>query len=214
MDVDTIWTHIDQQRREVADLLETFSSDEWEQPSLCTGWRVRDVAAHLTQAHTGALAATRDLVRARGSFDRMIHDSAVRRARLPVHEYAARLRAMVGSRRRVPTVAPLDPLTDVLVHAQDMVRPLGRSRAMPPDAAAAAAQRAWSMGFPFHASRRLGPVRLVATDHEWTAGDGDEAHEVHGPVGDLLLLVTGRDVVVPDLGGAGAQALQERLLSR
>lgn len=214
MDVDSIWTHIDQQRLEVADLLETFSPDEWDQPSLCTGWRVRDVAAHLTQAHTGALAATRDLVRARGSFDRMIHDSAVRQARLPVHEYAARLRAMVGSRRRVPMVAPLDPLTDVLVHAQDMVRPLGRSRPMPPDAAAAAAQRAWSMGFPFHAERRLGPVRLVATDHAWTAGEGDGTQEVRGPAGDLLMLVTGRDVVVPDLEGPGAQSLRERLLSR
>ncbi|SDS98086.1 TIGR03083 family protein [Nocardioides scoriae] len=211
MDVDTIWAHVDQQRLEVADLLDDLDAQEWEHPSLCTDWRVRDVAAHLALAHTGAAQALVDVVRSGGRFDVMIRDTARRQARRPVGEHAARLRAMVGSRRRAPLVSPLEPLIDVLVHAQDVVRPLGRTRAVPPDAAAAAAERAWSMGFPFRAQRRLGPVRLVATDHAWTAGEGEE---VRAPVGDLLLLVTGRDVVLPDLGGPGADRLRTRLLSR
>ena len=53
MDTDEVWRTIDQQRLELADLMETFTADEWDTPSLCVGWRVRDVAAHLTLAQTG-----------------------------------------------------------------------------------------------------------------------------------------------------------------
>jgi hypothetical protein len=79
---------------------------------------------------------------------------------------------------------------------------------MPPAAAATAAQRAWSMTFPFRARKRLHGFRLVATDHPWTAGDGPT---VEGPARALLMLVTGRDVVLPELSGPGADALRARL---
>ncbi len=104
---------------------------EWETPSLCAGWRVRDVAAHLTLAHMGAFPAVVALARARGNFNRMVRDTAVRQAALPVREYAPRLRAMAGSRRKAPGVSHLEPLIDVLVHGQDIAIPLGRTRPMP-----------------------------------------------------------------------------------
>ena len=122
----------------------------------------------------------------------MIRDTAIRQAQLPVEEYAGLLRAMRGSRRTAPFVSDLEPMIDELVHEQDMVRPLGRERSMPTEAAATAAQRAWSMGFPFHAEKRLRGYELVATDHAWRAGDG---RVVEAPIADLLMLVTGRDVV-------------------
>ena len=53
MDRDEVWRTIDQQRAELADLMETFTDADWETPSLCEGWRVREVAAHLTLAQTG-----------------------------------------------------------------------------------------------------------------------------------------------------------------
>jgi uncharacterized protein (TIGR03083 family) len=208
MDSDDVWRTIDQQRLELADLMETFTDDEWERPSLCVGWRVRDVAAHLTLAQTGLFTALGGLVRARGSFNRMIHDTAVREAHLPVTEYPLRLRAMVGSRRTAPMVSDLEPLMDQLVHGQDMVVPLGRARETPKEAAAAAATRAWTMGFPFHARKRLGAVCLTATDHPWSIGEGPV---VEGPIRAHLMLVTGRDVVLPELSGPGADALRTRL---
>ena len=194
-ELDTVWRHIDRERTELADLIDTFTPQEWEVPSLCDGWRVREVAAHLTQATTGLVPTVVALVRARGRFDVMIRDLALRQAAaVPPGEYAGRIRDMVGSRRKAPGVTPLEPLIDVLVHAQDMLRPLGRTRAVDPDAGALALQRAWSMGFPFHARKRLAGLRLVATDHPWQAGDGVR---VEAPVGDLLLLATGRDIGVP-----------------
>ena len=194
-ELDTVWGHVDRERTELADLIDTFTPQEWEVPSLCDGWRVREVAAHLTQATTGLGPTLVAVVRARGRFDVMIRDLALRQAAaVPPEEYAGRIRAMVGSRRKAPGVTPLEPLIDVLVHTQDMLRPLGRTRAIDPDAGALALERAWSMGFPFHARKRLAGLHLVATDHPWQAGEGTR---VEATVGELLLLATGRDVDVP-----------------
>lgn len=192
--LDTVWEHVDRERSELAELLETFTAQEWETPSLCAAWRVREVGAHLTQATTGLGPTVVAMVRARGRFDVMIRDLALREAAaVPPEEYAGRIRAMVGSRRKAPGVTPLEPLIDVLVHTQDMLRPLGRARRIDPAAGALAVQRAWSMGFPFHARERLAGLHLVATDHPWQAGAGTR---VEAPVGELLMLVTGRDVDV------------------
>ena len=59
MDRDEVWRTIDQQRAELADLMETFTEADWETPSLCEGWRVREVGAHLTLAQTGLAGGDR-----------------------------------------------------------------------------------------------------------------------------------------------------------
>ena len=200
MDLDDVWRTIDAERLSLADLLDDLSPAEWTAPSLCDAWRVRDVAAHLTLAHMGPGAALVGAVRARGSFDRMIRDTALRVGLLPTDEYGRRIRAMEGSRRRAPVVSPLEPLIDVLVHGQDIAVPLGRERPVPADAAAAAATRVWETGFPFRARRRLQGFRLVATDTDWTVGSG---HPVEGPIAALLLLVTGRAAALDRLDGEG-----------
>jgi len=208
MDPDAVWRTIDQERAELADLMETFTDADWQMPSLCEGWRVRDVAAHLTLAQMGVLPGLVAFARARGSFNAMIHDTAVRQAELPVEDYPVLLREMLGSRRKAPTVSMIEPMLDALVHGQDMVVPLGRRREMPAEAAAVAAQRAWSMSWPFHVRKRLHGFTLNATDHPWSAGEGAV---VEGPVQALLMLVTGRHVVIPELSGPGAEALRDRL---
>jgi uncharacterized protein (TIGR03083 family) len=208
MERDEVWRAIDQQRAELADLMESFTEADWETPSLCEGWRVREVAAHLTLAHTTFRQALGPSIRAHGSFNRMIYQTAIRQAERPVEDYPVLLRAMIGSRRKAPFISDLEPLLDQLVHGQDMVVPLGHAREMPAEAAATAAQRGWSMSFPFHAQRRLRGFTLAATDHPWTVGDGPV---VEGPIRALLMLVTGRDVVLPELSGPGADELRARL---
>ncbi|BFU45335.1 maleylpyruvate isomerase family mycothiol-dependent enzyme [Krasilnikovia sp. MM14-A1004] len=208
MDRDEVWQAIDDERRSLADLLDDLSGPEWETPSLCAGWRVREVAAHLTLAHAGPLSALAWLVRARGDFHRMILDSAVRQAELPVDRFAILLRGMVGSRRKAPGISHLEPLIDILVHGQDIAIPLGRTRPMPLAAAAAAANRVWPMGWPFHARRILNGLELVATDHPWSVGQG---RRVEGPMASLLLLITGRRAALPALSGPGTAELAARL---
>ena len=206
MDLDDVWRTIDAERAGLADLLDDLSPAEWETPSLCSAWRVRDVAAHLTLAHMGTWPAAVAAARAGGSFDRMIRDTALRVGPLPDAEYGRRIRAMVGSRRKAPLVSPVEPLTDVLVHGQDVAVPLGRHRPVPAAAAATSATRVWETGFPFRARRRLAGLQLRATDSDLVLGDGVA---VEGATGDLLLLLTGRTAAaLPRLSGEGARRLQ------
>lgn len=208
LDENAVWAVVDAERRSLADLLDELSDDEWAVPSLCRGWRVRDVAAHLALAHTTAAQATADLARARGSFDRMVHDTARRHAAASCEQLVAELRAMVGSRRKVPGITHLEPLLDVLVHGQDIAVPLGRPRGMPVQAAATAATRVWDYRWPlsaaFGARSRLRGLHLVATDADWSAGEGAP---VEGPIDALLLLLTGRDAGRDRLAGPGAARL-------
>lgn len=204
MDSDDVWRTIDEQRCKLADVFEDLSDQEWRTPSLCTAWTVREVAAHLTLAQMGLRAAIPAILRARGSFDVMIRDTAIRQARLPVEQYPGRLRGMIGSRRTAPFISELEPLIDVLVHAQDIARPLGRNHPMPVEPAVVAAERVWSMGRPFRARHRLAGHELVATDASWRVGCG---RRVEGPIAALLLLVTGRPAALTDLAGPGAADL-------
>jgi uncharacterized protein (TIGR03083 family) len=206
-DPDAVWAAIDHERLALADLLDDLGPAEWEQSSLCAGWRVRDVAAHLALAQTGAARAALDLLRARGSLQRMIHDTAVRHAASPAERLVAQIRGMVGSRRTAPGVTPLEPLLDVLVHGQDIAVPLGRPRAMPTDAAIMAATRVWTMPWPTSTTfPRVTGVRLVATDADWAVGEGDP---VEGPVQALLMVLTGRSPAVRNvLSGPGTSRLR------
>lgn len=204
MDEDVAWRVIDDERSRLADLLEDLDDAEWRTPSLCTGWTVREVAAHLTLAHRGLLFVVTSLIRSGGSFDRTVRDTAIRQARLPVHEFPRALRAMVGSRRTAPFITEISPMIDVLCHAQDIARPLGRTYPTPVDAAVAAADCIWNQSFPFRAQRRLRGYELVATDAPWRAGSG---LRVEGPMSALLLLVSGRPAALADLTGPGAATL-------
>jgi uncharacterized protein (TIGR03083 family) len=210
MDRDESWRVIAEQRLSLADLLESLTEAEWEAPSLCDGWRVRDVAAHVAMASQppGAWFMVREGVRARGRFHRLNHDVAVRHAGRPTSQIVGELRDFAASRALPAVTNYRNVLFDILVHGQDIAVPLGRDRPMPLDAARAGATRVWTMGWPFWARRRLRGVRLVATDTDWTAGEGAA---LHGPTDALLLLLTGRiAVALPRLSGPGRDHLAGR----
>jgi uncharacterized protein (TIGR03083 family) len=167
------WTVIAGQRRALADLLAGLDDHEWDRPSLCTRWRVKDVAAHvaLTPQSPGIAGILAAGLRARGDFQAVNRDLAVARADRPPAALVAELRELADSRRK-PAITKLDNLLfDTMVHIQDVALPLGRPAAMPLDAAREGAARVWRMGWPFWARRRLRGLRLTATDVDWTAGE-------------------------------------------
>lgn len=212
---DALWAGIDDQRERTAQLLERLAPEQWEHPSLCEGWTVRHVAAHLTMQRERPRDAVvfvgrhPHLLRSR-SLNAFIHDVALVQAELlSPQEVVDRIRAGIGSRRHNPFVTPLETLTDILVHSQDIAIPLGLELDMAPGPSALAADRRWDTRGTWLArvNRRL-PIegyRLRATDTEWTRGDGPE---VTGPVGALLLLLTGRPAALSHLSGEGADALR------
>ncbi len=208
MDQDTGWRVIDEQRARVADVLTGLAPEDWATASWCSGWTVREVASHLSLAARtpGPVTMVRTLIEARGDFDRFIDLSTRRRAAGKSEtEIIDDLRSIVGSRKLAPTTKWRDPLLDILVHTQDLARPLGLVLPAPTEAAAEAADWAWSRGAPFWPTRRLAGVRLNATDVDWSRGSGAE---VRGPVEALLLLSTGRRGVLTELTGDGVERLR------
>lgn len=211
LDRDQVWQAIDAQRTDLTVLLEDLSDDEWQQPSLCPGWTVRDVAAHLTMQQLGLVDVLRMLGKWRGDMDRTIqHVARLRAAELTTGQIIAAIRDTIGSRRHNVGVTHLETLTDILVHSQDIAIPLGRRLDMAPDAAAAAARRNLSMRMPPPppSVKKMAGYRLTATDTTWSAGEGPE---VRGPMAALLLVCCGRLVALPQLSGEGAAALAARL---
>ena len=207
MDKDQKWSVIAEQRRVLADLLDTLTEAQWDHPSLCAEWRVRDVAAHVavTPQSPGLGRILVLGVRARGDFDAVNTDFALRHAERRGRDLAAELRELADNRSK-PAITTLDNLVfDTLVHVQDVAVPLGLTVEMPLPAARAGLERVWRMGWPFWAKRRLRGLHLRATDVDWSAGTGDE---VAGPASALLLLLTGRTAAaLPALSGPGTARL-------
>lgn len=188
MDSDTIWRHIDEQRTRLADMIDGVEPDRWQTPSLCEGWTVRDVAAHLTHSHLGKATMIREAVRSGFRFDAMVYRVAVQDKQTP-HDIAEALRRMRGSRRRPPGTVECDPLMDALVHGQDITVPLGIDWPMPTDAAVVCARRLWGMRFPLNPRRCWRDTEFVATDADFRVGSG---RRVEAPIRDVLMTLVGR----------------------
>lgn len=188
MDTDGIWRSVDEQRAGLADLLEGLTADQWMAPSLCDGWRVRDVAVHLTHSHMARGRAVLEAVKSGFRFDPMIRRLAIEDPRSQA-EIVAAVRGMVGARRKVPGTSVQQPLIELLVHGQDIAVPLGIDLPMPSDAAVEAANRLSRMTFPLNAAQRLNGIRLVATDADFVAGQG---REIRAPISDIVMVLAGR----------------------
>jgi uncharacterized protein (TIGR03083 family) len=188
VNTDEIWRRVDEQRIGLAGLLEGLTAEQWTAPSLCDGWQVRDVAAHLTHSHMHPVRAIVEAARSGFRFDSMIQRLGREDPRSQA-EIAIALRGMAGSRKRVPGTSVQQPLIELLVHGQDIAVPLGIDWPMPLDAAREAAQKLSGMTFPLSGQQRLAGVRLVATDAEFAAGEG---REVQVLIGDIVMVLAGR----------------------
>jgi uncharacterized protein (TIGR03083 family) len=204
----TVRFAVHRERLRLAAMLDELAPAEWEQPSLCEGWRVRDVVAHVVLGPRMTISGILvDLTRARGDFHRAALDAARRKAAEPTALLIAELRAAADSDRRVPFTSARDPLAGILVHEQDIAIPLRRGMPMPVSDAAIAASRMWQN--PLYASRkRLRGLRAEATDVDWARGGGEL---VRGPIDAILLALAGRSAGVPRMDGPGVPVLAERL---
>ena len=201
-----VWAMVHTERAALIDDLEALDPPAWETPSLCPGWTVHDVAAHLLDtAKTTRLGFVVGLVRARFDFDRQ-NERGVRRERGASPEETLRRLRAVATRTSTPP-APLDSrLVEEVVHGEDIRRPLGITRAYPVEAVTRALLLQARTSASFGGAKELvSRVRLVATDAEVAVGAGPE---VRGPVLDVLLVATGRRAELA-LEGPGVTLLTE-----
>jgi uncharacterized protein (TIGR03083 family) len=207
VDADAIFEVVERERLRTADLLATLTPEQWDAPSGCEGWRLRDVAAHLTLAtRARPLEAMKGVLRHHGRVNAWVASDARERGSRPPHELVAELREAAASRHHPPGTKPIDPLVDIIVHTQDIAVPLGLVHDVyDPRAAAAGAERVWSMGFPFFARRRLKGLRVRAVDAPFDRGTGPL---IEGAIAAVLPLLTGRrGAVLGRLHGEGTAAL-------
>jgi uncharacterized protein (TIGR03083 family) len=191
------------ERTDLVALLRTLSVDEWEVQSLCEGWRIRDVVAHL--CYDSIPLTTFLLSAARNGFSgSRLNDDYINRARdLSPAELIDTLASTIG-RGASTRLAPAVALTDTFVHQQDIRRPLEHPRTIPADRLLAVLNHP----DPFASSRRrTRDLRFVATDVPWSRGHGPE---VRGPGEAICLAVMGRPTALAQLEGKGLEAFRRQ----
>ncbi|MFJ4343361.1 maleylpyruvate isomerase family mycothiol-dependent enzyme [Streptomyces sp. NPDC088915] len=178
---------------------------QWRTVSLCEGWTVHDVAAHLVDnARTTRLGFLTGLARAGFDFERQ-NAAGVERERGTTPEETLRRLRRVASRTSAPP-GPLDSrLVEEIVHGEDIRGPLGLAHAYPQEAVMRALRLQTRTPTAFGGARELlTRIRLTTTDTGFTAGTGPS---VTGPALCLLLAVSGRRTALADLTGPGLEAL-------
>lgn len=206
------WARIAALRTELIDQLTDLPAEQWDTPSLCPRWRVRDVVAHTILPERFALpGGLVQFARTGFNLQRAIHADAVERGSAPLPDLIAAFRRAIGRRTVPPTREPQHVLNDLFVHAQDVRRPLGITSpagfaSRDPGLLVAVGQTVATdrvLGSP----SRIAGLRLAATDVDSAIGDGDE---VTGAAEALILAMTGRQVVLPELTGPGVTLLAAR----
>lgn len=200
-----VWPLVHAERAALIADLEQVDDARWEEPSLCAGWTVHDVVAHLVDtARTTRLGFVVGLARARFDFHRQNARGVQRRRGAAPQETLERLRR-VALRTSTPP-APLDSrLVEEVVHGEDVRRPLGLTRAYPDEAVIRALHLQARTPASFGGARELvARVRLTATDTGASIGHGPP---VRGTTLALLLAVSGRRVAVDELAGPGVDVL-------
>lgn len=193
------------EQREFAELLRGLAPEEWETPSLCTNWSVHDVVIHIAiHSHTSDFRRVALLARAGFSDDRMLEQE---RARPPddLISWLESPATLAGARNL------LTQFSELIIHQQDVRRPLGAARVIPPERLAAVLDFGITRfgNFAVAGARgRAKGLRLVATDMRWSAGTGPE---VSGSGEALFMALNGRSDALGDLAGTGVDAFATRV---
>ncbi|WP_327085561.1 maleylpyruvate isomerase family mycothiol-dependent enzyme [Nonomuraea sp. NBC_01738] len=200
-----IWSVVHAERQALIHDLEGLPADRWSTPSLCPGWDVHDVVAHLADdAKTTKLSFVLRLAAARFDFDRYNAAAVARERAADPQRTVASFRA--AAHRTTSAPAPqATRLVEAFVHGEDIRRPLGLVRHYPAEQVAAALRHQLNTGVGMGGGKeRAQGLRLIATDTGFDTGAGEE---VRGSALALLLAVSGRPVHPGELAGPGAPAL-------
>ena len=191
------------ERRELAALLDGLSAEQWEAPSLCAGWTVRHVVAHLTMPFRYSTPQfVLELVKSGGRFQRMSDAVARRDAPMPTAQLIAAVRDNVEHPWKPPGGGFEGALTHDVIHSLDISVQLGIEHHFPAEAMRVVLDAVVSPAARRHFGADVDGVELRAVDAGWSYGSGAP---VAGLAQDLALLLTGRRVREGAFSGAGAR---------
>lgn len=191
------------ERHELAEILAALPAPRWDEPTLCAGWRVREVTAHMTMPFrysTGRFVL--DIIKARGNFDRMADRCARRDAAILSTEDLVDMLANNTNHPWKPPGSGFEAaLSHDVIHGMDITVSLGLDRMVPEDRL-----RIVLKGMSPRSVRYFGVdlagIQLRADDLDWTMGSGTP---LSGAAQDLLLVVCGRRLPSGRLHGEPAE---------
>jgi uncharacterized protein (TIGR03083 family) len=208
-----IWEMIAHQRRHLADLLDNLDEAQWRTPSLCADWTVREVVGHLiTPFAWGTAKFLLRLVVGGFNLDKTMSQAAKQLAQRPTSTLVGTIRAHAENRWTPPGLGPEASLTDIVIHTQDICRPLGLPQSVDGE---------WARRIlDFLVSRKarvitdptwIAGLRLAPDDLDWVWGAGPE---VRGKAEAVMMALGGRTAVLDELTGAGVVQLRARFAAR
>ena len=201
------WKHIHTERQQMAETWTAMSPGQWTAQSWCQGWSVQDTAGHIVAAAEQTPPNFYKELAAAGFRFNVFTDRGARRlAAAGPDELVRRLRARTSTTNHPPAPV-MAMLGEIVVHGEDIRRPLGLKHQPSEEALVAVADSWKNSNLLIGSKRRITGLRLRATDTEWVHGDGPE---VSGPLLSLILAMTGRKDVHPDLTGEGVAELARR----
>ncbi|WP_194818267.1 maleylpyruvate isomerase family mycothiol-dependent enzyme [Nocardia sp. XZ_19_385] len=193
---------IEAERGELADILAGLDESEWDKPSLCAGWRVREVVAHITMPFRMSLPTFGlEMMKARGNFNKMA-DRVARRETADISSaaFVKCLRDNITHPWKPPGGKFEDALGHDIIHGLDITVALGLDRVVPEDRLRYVISEQSPKSIKFFGVD-LNGVELRADDMDWTYGSGEP---LTGRAQDLLLVQCGRKLPPGHLHGAAA----------
>ncbi|RPF21394.1 maleylpyruvate isomerase family mycothiol-dependent enzyme [Myceligenerans xiligouense] len=203
------------ERRALADDLRSLPEGDWSRESLCAGWSVEDVVAHLGAAMTiGTVGWMRSMVGA-GLRPEVHNRRQLERFRGATPQDTLRRFAALGTVDgepvRLPTRNPAPWLGEVIVHGEDVRRPLGIAHTYPDAGLIRVAAFFAGRDFAVNSRSQVKGLRLRATDAEFAAHEDPALPLVEGPLLALVMVMAGRPAYLGGLTGAGVPELRRRL---
>ncbi len=195
------------ERRSLAGFLDTLTPEQWSAPTWCDQWNVQELVGHLTAA--GSITAPHffaGLIKNGFNFGKFTDGDLRQYAGGTPADTRSRYESIVDSNRKPPGPAYV-ALGEVMVHGEDIRRPLGASGEHPAEHLTTLAEMYKKTGPPLRAKKRLEGLSMRATDVEWSTGSGPE---VRGPCMSLILAMVGRAGALADCEGDGVETLRSR----
>jgi len=202
------WKLIHAERAAMSDTLASLTPSQWAEPSLCGGWSVQEAAGHIVAgAEQTPAHFMKGMVVNGFRFNAMMDRGARRNGALPPAEIVRRLQATTSTTNHPPAPV-MAMLGEIVVHGEDIRRPLGLTYQPDSESLAACLEMYSKASFPVGAKKRIAGLRVVATDADWSHGAGPE---VSGPGLSVVLAICGRSAGLAGLTGDGVATLQSRM---
>jgi uncharacterized protein (TIGR03083 family) len=190
------------ERQAFGEVLTDLSDADWDSRSLCEGWRVREVVAHMTMPFRyPALQLLAEMVRSRGNFARMADRVARRDAQAPIGRLLDGWRTNENHPWKPPGGGLNGALTHDVVHGLDITIPLGIEHPVSESTLRVVLEHATSPLSLKHFGLDLTGIRLEADDLDWAFGNGEP---LRGAVHYLLMVLMDRRLPAGSLSGAAA----------